>query len=92
MWNGTWNSHKTTVTGIKWNAIDWRISTKNKTGFTSLHLLGRHNGLMVSTLISGSSGPGSSPQGGEMGYSQLCVYIPVYVVTWLQARLEVTLL
>ena len=47
---------------------------------------------MVSALISGSSGPGSSPQGGEMGYSQLCAYIPVYVVTWLQARLEVTLL
>ena len=29
MWNGTWNSDKTTVTGMKWDAIDWRISTKN---------------------------------------------------------------
>ena len=52
--------------------------------------LWRHGGIMVSALISGSSGPGSSPQGGEMGYSQLCAYI--YVVTWLPARLEVTLL
>ena len=57
MWNGTWNSDKTT--GMKWDAIDWRISTKNKTGFTSLHMLGRHSGVMVSALISGYSGLGS---------------------------------
>ena len=47
MWNGTWNSDKTTITSIKRDAIKsfkqrpssckWRISTTDKTGFKSLH-------------------------------------------------------
>ena len=36
---------------MKWDAIDWRISTKNKTGFTSLHMLGRHGGVMVNSSL-----------------------------------------
>ena len=36
MWNGTWNSDKTTVTWMKWDAIDCRINIPRTTVVTGM--------------------------------------------------------